>query len=143
MLTRLQRGQLETRSRSFDAVIENVPGMSAFAEDVLDGTHCPVETKRALLIALDEVANNVASYSGASTMALKIECAAESGIWRFAVSDDGVPWNPLNQADPDVTLPADERKIGGLGIFMVRNLMDDVSYAREGEWNVLRFVKRL
>ena len=61
-----------------------------------------------------------------------------AGAWQLTFIDDGTPWNPLTHDDPDITLPADERPIGGLGLLMVKKMMDEVGYARENDTNVLR-----
>ena len=74
-------------------------------------------------------------------MTVEVEIAADPSVARVTVSDSGRTWNPLEHLDPDITLSADEREIGGLGILMVKRLMDDVSYATVGGRNVLRFRK--
>lgn len=139
MLALSYRGQPQVEEREFPAEIGSVPLMNAFAEQLLDRTSCPDAEKCDLLVSLDEVANNVASYSGAKRMWLKVESVRSVPIWRFTVSDDGVPWNPLEHLDPDITLSADDRSIGGLGILMVKKLMDDVSYVRSEGRNSFRF----
>ena len=61
----------------------------------------------------------------------------------MTVSDAGIPYDPLQQEDPDVSLEADERQIGGLGIYLVKQLMDEVSYEYRGGMNILRIRKIL
>ena len=136
------RGRPKTESLELPAVLESVPEFNAFAEKRLDGIGCPKAVKADLLVALDEITNNVAQYSGGSRMKVSVEMARNPSVARFTVSDDGRPWNPLEHLDPDITLSADERPIGGLGILMVKRLMDDVSYVYEQGRNVLRFRKR-
>lgn len=136
------RGKPRTESLELPAVLESVPKFNAFAEKCLDGVGCPKAAKADLLVALDEITNNVAQYSGGSQMTVAVELASHPSVVRFTVSDDGQPWNPLEHLDPDITLSADERAIGGLGILMVKKLMDDVSYAHDRGRNVLRFRKQ-
>jgi anti-sigma regulatory factor (Ser/Thr protein kinase) len=77
-------------------------------------------------------------FSGAHDLRVRLEHGAPEGTWRLSFIDDGTPWNPLTHADPDITLSAEERPIGGLGLLMVKKMMDDVSYSRDGGTNVLR-----
>ena len=136
------RGKPRTESLELPAVLESVPKFSAFAEERLVGIGCPKAAKADLLVALDEITNNVAQYSGSERMTVSVELARNPSVVRFTVTDGGKPWNPLEHLDPDITLSADEREIGGLGILMVKKLMDDVSYAHERGRNVLRFRKQ-
>ena len=123
------------------ATLDSVPGFNAFAEEHLVSVGCPRSVKSDLLVALDEITNNVAQYSGSGKMRVEIEFADDPLVVRFSVSDTGKPWNPLEHLDPDITLSADARELGGLGILMVKKLMDDVSYANVGGRNILRFRK--
>lgn len=123
------------------AVLASVPAFNAFAEERLVSFGCPRPVKADLLVALDEITNNVAQYSGSEKMLVEIEFADDPLVVRFSVSDTGKPWNPLEHLDPDITLSADAREIGGLGILMVKKLMDDVSYVNVGGRNILRFRK--
>lgn len=135
-LPRAERLEVPARVESFAKVKD-------FAGSVLDGIGCPKAAKSDLLISLDEIVSNIVRYSGSERMTISVELAQYPSVVRFSVSDAGKPWNPLEHRDPDITLSADEREIGGLGILMVKGLMDDVSYVREQGRNVLRFRKRL
>ena len=142
LLALLYRGKPRMESLELPAVLESVPKFNAFAEERLDAIGCPRAAKADLLVALDEITNNVAQYSGSERMTVVVEMARNPSVVRFAVADSGAPWNPLEHLDPDITLSADERAIGGLGILMVKKLMDDVSYVHDQGRNVLRFRKR-
>jgi len=135
------RGRPQKWSLSQPADLASVPALSAFAEEKLLAMGCPQEVKADILVALDEVANNVARYSGSPVMTLEVECASNPTVARLRVIDFGTPWNPLEHLDPDTTLSADERAIGGLGILMVKKLMDDVSYIRRDDRNEFAFRK--
>lgn len=141
MLALNYRGTPKISEKSFPATLESVPALSEFAEKALMDSDCPDGVRQELLVALDEVSNNVASYSKATSMTLTVEAAVNPSVWRMVVSDDGIPWNPLEHMDPDVTLSADDREIGGLGILMVKRLMDDVSYVYADGKNVFKFRK--
>ena len=108
-------------------------------------------------IAVEEVFVNIASYaypsdtsptSNASIAKLcdgevTISVSTDSGKLIIEFADNGMPYDPLVKADPDTTLPIDEREIGGLGIFMVKKLMDDVRYRYEDGKNILTIYKDL
>lgn len=142
LLALLYRGKPQTESLELPAVLDSVPKFNAFAEERLDGFGCRPATKADLLVALDEITNNVAQYSGSERMTVVVEMARNPSVVRFTVTDAGKAWNPLEHLDPDITLSADERAIGGLGILMVKKLMDDVSYVHDQGRNVLRFRKQ-
>lgn len=143
LLALLYRGRPQVRRLELPGRLESVPKFIAFAEACLDGVGCPSAPRADLLVALDEVSNNVAQYSGSELMTVMVELARNPSVARITVMDSGKPWNPLEHQDPDVTLSAEEREIGGLGILIVKRLMDDVSYVYENGQNVLRFRKRL
>lgn len=96
--------------------------------------HAPVH------LAVDEALQNIISYSGAAAITLMIE-AADAYV-AVTIADDGEPFDPLTAPAPDVTAGLDEREVGGLGIYLIRQSMDEVSYTYRDEKNVLRLVKR-
>lgn len=116
----------------------SMPGLVAFLEGALEATECPPAISTKLMICQDEIASNVMKFSKASELTVRLESCAAAGAWMLSFSDDGIPWDPLSHADPDITLSAEERPIGGLGLLMVKKMMDEVTYAREGDRNVLR-----
>ena len=91
-------------------------------------------------IAVDEIFSNIARYSGATAVSVGCEAEKDRAVLRFA--DNGRPYDPTEQADPDVTLSAEERDIGGLGIFMVKKTMDEIQYEYENGFNILTIQKR-
>jgi serine/threonine-protein kinase RsbW/sigma-B regulation protein RsbU (phosphoserine phosphatase) len=90
---------------------------------------------------LDEVLTNTVSYGfpqgGRHSIAVRIE--HRTGTLTATVSDDGAPFDPLAQPIPDVHAPITERRVGGLGIHLLRTLMDSVEYRRRGDRNELTF----
>ena len=117
--------------RSFPCTSEGLAASQAFLESVCDSP------KPA--IVLDEIASNIVRCSGAGGFTLGLDKAGDSLTMVF--SDDGVAFDPTQDAAiPDVSLSADERGIGGLGIFMVKKMSKSVSYVRQGEGNVLTVV---
>lgn len=118
------------------AIRENVAAISAFTEDTLNEMECSPKVTMKFLIAMDEIITNVVNYSGAKEMTVQI--SKEDGVVSVRILDDGKPFDPLQHADPDITLDASEREIGGLGIYMVKKSMDDVIYFYEDGRNVLK-----
>ncbi|WP_313053679.1 ATP-binding protein [Pseudomonas lopnurensis] len=97
-------------------------------------------------LAFDEIVCNIAAYSypdNGSEHGIDIRLWLTASEIRVEVVDDGIPFDPLQVADPDITASLEEREIGGLGIFLVRKLMDSVAYERRDERNHLIFTKQL
>ena len=126
------------REKSVPANMAAMPDLVAFLEEALEAAGCPPAISTKLMICLDEIASNVMKFSGANVLTVRLERLAPGEAWSLSFIDDGTPWNPLTHDDPDITLSAEERPIGGLGLLMVKKMMDDVRYSREGDANVLR-----
>lgn len=109
-------------------------------EGIADSLGCPLKARHQTLIAVDEIFTNIASYSyadgsGFVEISVDYDAAAQQIILTF--EDEGVAYNPLEAREPDIEAALEEREIGGLGILMVRQLMDSVEYKREGNRNFL------
>jgi anti-sigma regulatory factor (Ser/Thr protein kinase) len=92
-------------------------------------------------IALDEILVNVAAHSGAT--AVNVQAWLDTAALRVEISDDGTPFNPITDVDPaDVTSALEGRELGGLGIHLVRSLMDHVEYAYRGGRNIITLTKQ-
>ena len=131
---------------SLPAKRENIPEVIDFVDRELDELGCPEKTKTQINIAIDELYGNIASYaygeeSGAVTVV--IDSDITPGAVSISFQDEGKPFNPLESGEPDVTLSARERKVGGLGIFLVRKCMDDVLYEYRDGKNILTIRKTL
>ena len=133
-------------SKTFPANTEALPEVLGFVEDNLESYACAMKEQMALCIAIEEVFVNVANYAyGAQTGNVTLELAFDEAtrIVTFRVSDEGVPFDPLQKEDPDVTLSMEERQIGGLGIFIVKKTMDTVHYAYQDGKNILTMTKKI
>lgn len=97
-------------------------------------SHAPVH------LAVDEALQNIISYSGAENITLEIEGTGTSVA--VTIADDGMPFDPLLAPVPDISAGLDEREPGGLGVYLIRKSMDDVSYEYRDRRNMLRMVKR-
>lgn len=100
-------------------------------------------TLMALNLALEEIVTNVISYGfDGGSHEIELELLLEDGTVQATVADGGKAYDPLQREDPDVNAPLEERSIGGLGVLLVKKLMDEVSYARTGGRNILTIRKR-
>lgn len=131
---------------TIDATIDNVAAVTRFVDEQLEQLDCPMKTQMQVDIAIDELFGNIANYAynpeiGAATVRVEVTENPLAVVITFI--DNGVPYDPLAKADPDVTLSAEEREIGGLGIYMVKKTMDDVSYEYRDGKNILRIKKNI
>ena len=92
-------------------------------------------------LAVEEIFVNIAHYSGSEEAV--INCNFNNDVLEMSFSDSGVPFSPLAKADPDLTLNAEEREIGGLGIFLTKKFMDSVAYEYKDGMNCLRIIKSI
>lgn len=126
------------------AKLENFNKCSDFIEEQLDKVGFDNSAKFKILTACEEIIVNVMNYAyseGDGDLMVTIGDSVDS--IKITFSDDGVPFNPLDKPDADVTLALEDRKIGGLGILMVKKLMDDVYYEYKDKRNVLTIIKNL
>ena len=121
-------------------VLESIPQVCEFLENTLLEYGAPFKTVAQVNIAADEIFSNIARYSGAADAA--VDCRVMTGRAIIRFMDDGRPYDPTTQPEPDVNLSAEEREIGGLGIFMVKKSMDRVSYEYANGRNILTIEKR-
>ncbi len=134
------------RELTLDAAVENLDRVIGFLDGELEALDCPLKAQMQLDVALEELFVNVAHYAyapGTGTVTVRIQPEKDPKRVTVTLIDSGVPYDPLAKADPDVTLSAEDRQIGGLGIFMVKKSVDEISYEYRDGQNVLRFVKNL
>lgn len=128
------------------AAIENIPEVTAFVDAELEEAGCPMKVQFQIDVAVDEIFTNIAMYAyapGTGSATVRIKVDRDEKVAEITFIDSGIPFNPLLQKEPDTTLPAAQRAVGGLGIFMVKKSMDEMHYAREGEQNILRIRKSI
>ena len=138
--------QAMPKTITMDATLDNLEKALGFVDGELEQMECPMKKQMQVDLAVEEAFVNVANYaygSGTGPVTLTVSADGENGTFTLALSDSGVPFNPLEREDPDTTLSAEERSIGGLGIFMVKKNMDEVSYAYENGQNILTMKKNL
>ncbi len=127
-----------------EAKVDNLNAVLDFVNKKLEENDCPMKTQIQIDVAVEEIFVNIASYAydpGEGDAA--IEAWILEDPLRIAVrfTDSGVPYDPLAKEDPDVTLSAEERQIGGLGIYMVKKSMDEVAYEHKDGNNVFTIIK--
>jgi sigma-B regulation protein RsbU (phosphoserine phosphatase) len=143
---KVNKGDTDVESKIFPAKTEALTDVLAFTEQILEKHDCSMKLQTAICVAIEEVFVNVAHYAYGETQGdVKFDIAfdKQSREITFRMADKGVPFNPLNKPEPDITLSAEEREIGGLGIFITKKTMDLVSYAYEKGENVLTMVKKI
>ena len=141
-----QEGGERMTNKTFPAKTENLNDVLGFVEETLETFECPMKTQIAICVALEEVFVNVARYAypdSEGDMTLHIGFDEQTRDVTFRMTDKGVPFDPLKKPDPDITLSAEEREIGGLGIFITKKTMDAVTYAYENGENILTMIKKI
>ena len=126
------------------ATIDNLQQVIDFVAEKLEAHDCPLKASMQLELVIEEIFVNIASYAyepstGDATFCVDFEENPTAVLLTFI--DGGKPYNPLEKADPDTSLDAEEREIGGLGIFLVKNNVDEISYERTDDKNILRMKK--
>lgn len=128
---------MELRVKATD---ESMQTVNDFIHSILPSV-CDEMILNQIDLAVEEIFVNIAHYSGAAEAI--INCSFENDKLEITFSDSGVPFNPLAKPDPDLTLNAEEREIGGLGIFLTKKFMDTVSYEYKDGMNCLRIIKTI
>ena len=127
-----------------DATVENLQQVIDFATEKLEERDCPMKTAMQMELVIEELFVNIASYAyhpdvGPATFCMEFVDNPAAVLMTFI--DSGKPYNPLEKADPDTTLDLDQRKVGGLGIFLVKKNVDEIAYKYEDGRNILTMKK--
>ena len=128
------------------ATVENIETVTEFVNAQLEALGCSMKAQMQIDIAIDELFGNIAHYAynpdvGSATV--QVEVVEEPLAVVITFIDGGVPYDPLATADPDITLSAEERQLGGLGIYMVKKSMDEITYEYKDGKNILSIKKKL
>ena len=131
---------------TIEATTENIDAVTDFVNSQLEELDCSLKIQSQVDIAIDELFGNIAHYAynpetGYATV--QVEVTEEPLTVVITFIDDGVPYDPLAKDEPDTSLSAEERQIGGLGIYMVKKTMDDISYEYKDGRNILKIRKNL
>ena len=143
--TKQQRDVRMHKSLVLPNDIQEVPRLAAFVDEVCEAVGFDEMTTMQMNLAIEEAVVNVMNYAypPGSHGDVKIEAQSNDVRLKFTIIDSGTPFDPTVQADVDITLPAEERPIGGLGIHIVRQIMDSINYERVNGFNVLTLRKKI
>lgn len=127
-----------------EATPENIPVITAFVDEQLEQHDCPMKAQAQIDIAIDELFGNIVRYAyhpeiGSATVQVEVVPDPLAVVITFI--DQGKPYDPLAKEDPNVTLSAEEREIGGLGIYIVKKSMTDIAYEYKDGRNILKIRK--
>ena len=132
----------QTFKLEIDADKNNLPKVLAFFEEAMANTSCPLKTQTQINLISEEIFINIAQYAYAPDKMGKVKISLLASkknpqVIKITFKDKGIPYNPLKKIDPDITLSAEERQIGGLGIFMTKKMVDDIEYEYRDGCNIL------
>lgn len=139
-----QRSHL--RTLVVEAVTDNLGRVTEWVEEMLTILDVPMKTKMQILLAVEEVFVNIANYAyapGVGDAVIRIGYDMDTHTVKLTFLDTGTPYNPLEREDPNTTLSAEEREVGGLGIYLVKESMDKVEYLHNVTYNILTLEKKI
>ena len=134
------------KEKIFSATKDSLSEVMAFTEECLESFECPMKNSMAICVAVEEIFINIANYAysdGNGNASLSFGFDKNERLLTLVLKDNGIPFNPLEKDEPDITLSADDREIGGLGIFITKKTMDTVSYSYENNQNILTMTKKI
>ena len=136
---------LNTEKMKIEATVDNLHEVLAFVDERLEAAECSMKAQMQLDLCVEELFVNIAHYAytpnkGMAEISMEIDGDRMASV---TFEDSGVPYDPLAKVDPDITLSADERPIGGLGIFMVKKNVDDIFYEHKDGKNILTIKKKI
>jgi anti-sigma regulatory factor (Ser/Thr protein kinase) len=134
------------REITIEAKLENLDEVLGFVDGQLEELECPMKAQMQIDVAVEEIFVNIASYAyapGVGSAVVRFESSQDPTSVTITFIDSGVPYDPVQKDDPDVTLSAEERGIGGLGIYMAKKAMDDMKYVYRDGQNILSISKSI
>lgn len=125
--------------------VQEVPLLATFIETISEENDMDMVMSMNINLAVEEAVVNVMNYAypEGTVGEVRIDASVTDGLLTIIITDSGNPFDPTGKEDPDINLPAEERSIGGLGIFLVRQFMDTVTYHHNDGKNILTLVKKL
>lgn len=131
---------------TIDATVENIDKVTDFVNEQLEAHGCSAKVQAQIDIAIDELFGNIAHYAyhpGVGPATVRVELKEDPLAVVLTFIDNGMPYDPLKKEDPDTALSAEDREIGGLGIYMVKKTMDGISYEYKDGQNILKITKNI
>ena len=131
------------RSITLTNDVQEVPRLNVFVDEVCEDMGGDMETTMRMNLAIEEAVVNVIDYAypSGTVGSIDIKVTIYDNHMEFVISDSGTPFDPTKKEDVDISLPVEERRIGGLGIHLVRQLMDKINYERKDGRNILTLIK--
>ena len=131
--------------REYTAALDELDNVTGFIEEELEKLDCPFKVSTQVAVAVEEIFVNIAHYAYGGETGRMMLCfvPGDDGYVDIVFVDRGIPFDPLKREDPDITLSAEEKPIGGLGIYMVKKSMDEVIYSYENGQNILTLRKKI
>ncbi len=125
--------------------VQEVPLLARFIDTISEENAMDMEMSKNINLAVEEAVVNVMNYAypKGTVGEVRIDASVTDGLLTLLISDSGTPFDPTVKKDPDINLPAEKRAIGGLGILLVRQIMDIVTYQHTDGKNVLTLVKKI
>ena len=136
----------ETKELVLEATVENLSVVNAFIDELLASVEYSLKKRFQLDLVVEEIFVNIANYAygeGTGQAVLRFSLQQDPPKMKIVFMDEGVAYDPLAKDEPDVTLPMEERNIGGLGIFLVKKNVEDIHYERKDGKNILTIYKEL
>ena len=134
----------QMKEKTFPAEVDRLYDVLSFINELLDEAGCGKKEKKQLDMAVEEIYVNISSYAygaGNGNVIIRVTTEKDPGRAEIIISDTGMPYNPLENPDPDLRMDAENRQHGGFGIFLVKSTMDDITYARGDGKNILTLRK--
>ena len=141
-----QREERYMKEMTLEATVGNIPIVTDFINTELEALECPMKAQMQIDIAVDELFGNIAQYAydpltGPATVRVEVDDDPMAVIITFI--DHGKPYDPLAGKEPDITLNAEDREVGGLGVFLVKKTMDEITYEYKNGQNILKIRKNM
>ena len=144
MLCLEYKGEGDVKSITLEAKDSNLSKVNKFIEEIISPLNCTKKTVQQLEIAIEEIYTNIAHYAYEGEAGdVQVEAVLDGKKLCVTFVDEGKEYNPLNREDPNIRLSAEDREIGGLGIFMTKKIMDKIHYERLNNQNILKLEKKL
>ncbi len=132
----------QASSITLEASLENLETINSFLHKWAKKANLSIHGENDLLLAVEEVYVNIVKYAYAGSLGkITIDCCINEDSLILEIKDEGVSFNPLELPEPYLASSVEKRKMGGLGVFLMRRFIDDVKYEKRGKYNVLTLVK--
>jgi anti-sigma regulatory factor (Ser/Thr protein kinase) len=138
-------GNLKNKQFVIENQIEELTSLAEKIEKIAREWEISPALAMNMNLVIEEALSNIIFYAftDKNKHEIKISVSVDKNILTIKITDDGIPFNPLKHKQPDITLPAEERPVGGLGIFLMSQIMDEMLYKRKGNENILTLKKNI